>query len=121
MVWTVKSRPSRWILAVLAVMINLGGGPVAWAHWLDGAATEAAAMPGECHEHAGAPANGDTPDPGTMPCCQGGDCHCAAPPAVAAIPTPVETRVPHVARPVMLDTSAMPPDPLDDDLRPPIR
>ena len=120
MVTAVKSRRSRWTLAVLAVMLNLGGGPVAWAHWLDGATTQAATMPGECHEHAGAPSPGDTTDPGTLPCCEGGDCNCAAPPAVAAMPTLIETRVPHIARPATPDSSALPPEPLDDDLRPPI-
>jgi hypothetical protein len=121
MVTPMKIRRSRWTLAVLAVMLNLGGGPVAWAHWLDGAATSAAALPGECHEHDGAPATGDMPDPGSMPCCERGDCNCAAPPAVAALPILVETRVPHVANPATPATAALPPDPLDDDLRPPIR
>lgn len=113
-----KSRRARWSIALLAVLLNLGGGPVAWAHWLEAAAPQDTAMPEECAAHA-TPTDA-MPDPGAMPCCEGGECNCAAPPAMAAI-APATLAVLPATPPRSFDIPALPPHPLDDSLRPPIR
>jgi hypothetical protein len=122
MVPVVKSRRARNTVALLALILNLGGGPAAWGHWLDAAESPSpyGSMPAECHGSAAGPATGDT-SPASLPCCAAGECHCAAPPAVATIETQVEWSAPARASDPARDTSSMPPAPLDDDLRPPIR
>ncbi len=106
-------------MTVLALVLNLGGGPMAWAHLAPAAHHESAAsqMPADCAEHA----QPDHSKPGPpMPCCEG-SCECAAPPAppVMSLDSPADAR--HdtlLSSPV---ARLVAPEPLDDPLRPPIR
>ena len=119
----IRNRRNRLWAMALAVVVNLGGGPMAWAH-LSGAGNchESSAavtqMPADCPEHQ--IAKRDHSPSHTMPCCDGGSCVCAAPPAppVFAFLAPADLR--HESLPaVAIDLVA--PNPLDDSLRPPIR
>lgn len=106
-----RSRRVKWSIAVLAVLLNLGGGPMVWAHALGGVA---AAETPACH------ADPDhTPAPASHPCCDGGGCSCAVPAlSVALLPsTTLASRVESIA---VSNTSALPARPIDDTLRPPI-
>jgi len=100
------------MFALLAVLLNLGS-PMAWAQ-------TAASDPADCHGHEMA-AMGDTAAaPDSMPCCDDGECSCAAPAlsiAVALVPAR-PGNPPFIG---LADTSALPEHPLDDSLRPPIR
>jgi len=112
---------SRLAMVLIAALLNVAGSPMAWANLLGGAATETASHQGlaeSCHGQAQAPDQPSAPD--SMPCCDGGGCYCAAPalsvPIVAAT-----TRLPHPGVSAPFDPSALPANPLDDSLRPPIR
>lgn len=100
----------KWVVALIAVLLNLGTGPMAWAD-LPAPATE------NCHDAAQSP-NPSAPDP--MPCCDDGGCHCVAPALSVPIPA-VTTRLSLQRIRGAIDTSALPANPLDDSLRPPIR
>ena len=102
-----------WSIALIAVLLNAFGSPMAWAQWLDSAGT-ADPTPSSCHGHE-APAA----DEAGMPCCVGGDCLCAVP-ALFVYRSSIAARIPHPAFLAPFDTSALPPHPLDDTLRPPI-
>jgi hypothetical protein len=123
---SMRSKRVKWLFSVLAVLCNLGGGPMAWAH-LAGA--------GNCHE-AGKPAAVQmTPDcpqhhagshkqasPGSrqLPCCGGGSCACGAPssiPSVNFVAQPENIVVSLVAGSRSMDA---PSEYIDDALRPPI-
>ena len=115
---------ARALVAAVAILLNLFGSPMAWANVLGGAsdaeapANSAPAME-NCHGHAPAP-DEPGPAPDSMPCCDGGGCYCAAP--ALSVPIVVEPqRLPHLGVVVLFDTSALPANPLDDSLRPPIR
>jgi hypothetical protein len=121
------SRRAKWFLTVLAALVNLGGGPMAWAHL---------AASGKCHEsvppavqmspdcpqhHSGAHPNKEHPQaPHSLPCCDGGSCACAAPPSISAsVSLPQSSQVVIVSTPEPRLTAA-PSTILDDALRPPI-
>lgn len=114
---TVHRRVRVWALA-LAVTLNLGGGPMAWAHLATAEHPQESTTPmAGCHEQAPV----DQPKPAhPMPCCDGGTCDCATPPAplVVALEAPADLRPETVRAPQV--TRLVAPDPLDDTLRPPI-
>jgi hypothetical protein len=119
---------ARWSVVLLATLLNVAGSPMAWANVLgEAAASEAAismvgaaqmAATGDCHGHA--PGADEPPDaPDSTDCCDGGGCYCAAPALAVLI---IEAlRVPRPGVFELGETSAMPANPLDDSLRPPIR
>jgi hypothetical protein len=120
MLTRVANRRTRlWALA-LALITNLGGGPMAWAHLGAGAQHESAAspMPADCTQHV-QPDHSQPVQP--MPCCDSGNCECAAPPAppVMSLHSPADSRHDTLLAPPVARLLA--PDPLDDPLRPPIR
>lgn len=102
----------KWLFVALALITNLGGGPMAWAHL-----QPAAPMTG-CHEQA--PTDHVKPAH-PMPCCDGGGCECATPPAppVMTLDAPADLRHETLRAPRV--TRLIAPEPLDDTLRPPIR
>jgi hypothetical protein len=112
---------SRLAVLLIAALLNVAGSPMAWANLLGGAAAETATheeLADGCHGQA--QATDQLPAPDSMPCCDGGGCYCAAP----ALPMPIvpqTTRLPHQGVSAAFDTSALPANPLDDSLRPPIR
>jgi hypothetical protein len=111
-------RRTRWPLVVLAILLNLGGYSASGAHAVGMRAPGAGAMAPDCTAHAQADDDRPAPAP-SLPCCEGGDCHCAAPPAVAA--RVLFTAQP--APPAALPYFHAPPLPhrlLEDSLRPPI-
>jgi hypothetical protein len=117
-----KPRTFRLALA-LALILNLAGSPMAWAHWLgdgaDLASATAQATAENCHGQPAA-AGEPAPAPDSMPCCSSGDCLCAAPPLIAALTAAtIATQAPDIAR--GFTSTALPASPLDDPLRPPIR
>jgi hypothetical protein len=111
----------RWPLVVLAILLNVGGSPMAWAHAFAVPAAMDPEMPSDCAAHAESRITSDgQTSPGTLPCCDGGDCHCAAPPALAS-PAPSASPSALPAAPPGFLAPALPRLPLDDNLRPPIR
>jgi hypothetical protein len=119
----VRSIRSKWLMCVLSLAVNLGGGPMAWAqlagaHGSHDASPTAMPMPADCAEHV----RTDHSKPAhPMPCCDTGSCECAAPPAPPAMTLEAPADLRHdtfLAPPVARLVS---PDPLDDTLRPPIR
>jgi hypothetical protein len=116
-----RSIRAKWLLTVLALITNLGGGPMAWAHLAapDGShESSALQMPADCAEHA----RSDHSKPShPMPCCDGGSCECATPPAPPALTLEAPADRRHDTFRAALATRLVAPDPLDDTLRPPIR
>ncbi len=111
-----RSRP---VILLIAALLNVAGSPMAWGTPTDAVAETATheALPGSCHGETQAPDHPVAPD--SMPCCDGG-CYCAAP--ALSVPIVVETtRLPRPGVSAAFDTSALPANPLDDSLRPPIR
>jgi hypothetical protein len=111
-------------MTVLALILNLGGGPMAWAH-LSGSGGHVSAsgpelqMPANCEMHTHA--NRDDPAPAQPhPCCAAGSCECATPPAPPAFTFVAPAGLRHESPPSFA-VDLVAPDPLDDSLRPPIR
>jgi hypothetical protein len=107
-----RSIRAKWFFAVLAVILNLGGGPMAWAHLAPAEQTE-----GGCHEQQAAPAEPTH----EMPCCDASSCECATPPAPLAVTLDAPADLRHSTLRAPPVTRLIAPDPLDDTLRPPIR
>jgi hypothetical protein len=107
-------------LILLAILLNISGGPLAFAHsgMLDGDHS-AAQMPAEhCAGHDSQPA--DDPPPAELPCCAGG--HCACPAVSVFLPSSVPTLV-RFARFMRADDLRLGEPPAatpSDPLRPPI-
>ncbi len=116
-----KTRSFRLAL-FLALLLNALGSPMAWAQWLGGGthahAAPASEMAPGCHGHD-ASSPGHPAKPGTLPCCDGSGCACAAAALMVRL-TVQSIAVPHPLINVPFDTSALPAHPLDDSLRPPI-
>jgi len=117
--------PRVKVLVLLLALFNVAGSPMAWANWLGESAphaTAAAATDAEpaCHGHAMASPGQPSPAPDSMPCCQDGHCACAVPALTLPLVLQI-TRVPHPPLLAGAELSALPADPLDDPLRPPIR
>jgi hypothetical protein len=115
-----RSKRAKWSFCVLAVLLNLGGGPMAWAHAFAG---------GKCHEsqapaamttsqdcpqhHAGKPAH-------SLPCCEGGSCACTIAHSIATTALVARPLAAIEADTPELRLSAAPSAFIDDSLRPPI-
>jgi len=114
-------RRVRGFLLVLMVLLNLGSGPMAFAH--SAAPAEAGATP--VSEHCGDHASPATEEPaapghGEPGCCAGGHCLCT--PASTLLPTgaPAFVRFVRNLRASDLRLSEPPAASLSDPLRPPI-
>jgi hypothetical protein len=120
--FAMRSTRAKWFFAALAVLTNLGGGPMAWAHLAPAAHSREAAEPAiqmpACHEQA-QPGAAEPAHP--MPCCDGGACECATPPASLAVAIDATADLRHDALSAPPIARLIAPDPLDDTLRPPIR
>lgn len=116
----VRNTPCiRW-LATLALIFNVLGSPMAWAHAFgahEQADVPASQMTPACH---GAAAGEPSSVPDLPPCCDGGGCHCAAP-ALSIFAVVAAGRAPHPPFSAPFESAAQPAHPLDDTLRPPIR
>jgi hypothetical protein len=114
----------KGLVVAFALLMNLGGGPMAWAHLLG--AGNSCHSPAPVHEtpvdcpghHAQAPAD-SAPQPQAPPCCQGGHCACATPALSLTVLSP-SARLPHES-PQALSTGKLPASPFENALRPPIR
>jgi hypothetical protein len=124
-----RSKQAKWIFCLIAMLLNLGGGPMAWAH-LAGAgncheagASAAAQVSPDCPEHHASKAaddRGPTAPPATAPCCDGGSCVCAAPPSIPACAVITPTPPMSIALSPEVGLDATPSTFIDDALRPPI-
>lgn len=121
-----RSSRAKWSFILIAVITNLGGGPMAWAHLAasgghcHSAPVPVVQSPADCHDHQ-APARKHARPGHPLPCCDGGSCACAAPPAPLAgsLAAPADLRHDDALAPRFTRGAAA--DPLDDTLRPPIR
>ena len=117
----------KWFMTVLAVLINLGGGPMAWAH-LAGAAKchgEAAVtvqMSPDCPGHHESKSTGDryAPGPHALSCCADVSCACGAPSSMLASVSFVQSSTIIIESSSAPPTTAAPSTFIDDALRPPI-
>jgi hypothetical protein len=116
-----QARSFRFAL-FLALLLNALGSPMAWAQWLEAGthahSAPAAEMGTGCHGHDDA-SPGQPAGPGSMPCCDGGGCVCAAAALVVFVASQT-TDARHPVLDVPLEITALPAHPLDDSLRPPI-
>jgi hypothetical protein len=123
-----RTRKPTWLLCLLAAVLNLGGGPMAWAQAVptDTSASEAAPaaeMAPDCHPHssAGADAADEPADDRSPPCCETGSCACVVPhggPVADSLPLTGDSVSGPVCSAARRD---VPSTIIDDALRPPIR
>ena len=119
------SRRTRWFFIALALITNLGGGPMAWAnlatsghcHGIPAPVVKSAT---DCPEHQAASGQQDPGPAQPLPCCDGGSCACAAPPAPFTLTLIAPTDLRHDTVHAPVDTRSAAADLLDDTLRPPI-
>lgn len=126
-----RSRRFRRLCVALLVMLNLGGGPMAWAH-LAGPMTSASTTTVGAFvatEHCAQHSSPDSTNPkaghhGELPCCSSqANCHCGCPSASLAAPVlkSVELRF-ALSEVASFDGLLKPPaTPPHDLFRPPIR
>ena len=119
-----QARVKRSVFAI-AILLNILGSPMAWAQWLDTAPSGQAnhfadIESAPCHGHEAAAADQPSSAPGSMPCCEDGNCTCAVP-ALFIFFAGTSTRAPRPSFIAQYDTSTLPAHPFDDALRPPIR
>jgi len=127
MIARLATRKSRLWAITLALVLNVGGGPMAWAQLASGGHCHAAPVPArqtraaaDCPEHHAAQSASESKPAHPLPCCDGGSCACAAPPAPLAGPwiAPADAR--HDTSNTAPISRRVSSDPLDDTLRPPI-
>lgn len=121
-----RSRRAQWTFILLAVITNFGGGPMAWAHLAGSGHCHTSPapvmeMPAGCADHQTAHHAPDSRPSNPLPCCDGGSCACAAPPAplTMSLIAPTDLRHDTVLATLVYRDAA--PVPSDDTLRPPIR
>lgn len=125
-----RSRDLQRVWVALLILLNLGGGPMAWAHLaspatVNGAATVDAGLVAEhCAQHATQePANPASGHHGATPCCGSqASCFCGCPSASLAAPALISDELRFVWSEVapfagLLEPPAIPPH---DLFRPPI-
>jgi hypothetical protein len=123
-----RSKRAKWLLIVFATLVNVGGGPMAWARSMgagnchESSTPAVSPMPADCPEHHGgtAPNNEKPPAPRDMPCCDGGSCACAAPSSISASEFLVDYFEVAIASSPKPPFTAAPSTIIDDALRPPI-
>jgi hypothetical protein len=123
-----RSIRAKRIFCLLAALLNLGGGPMAWAHLAgtgschEAEASTAAQDSSDCPEHqASKPADDPRPTaPASLPCCDGGNCVCAAPPSIATCTVIPSPQLRGIALNTEVRLDAAPSTFIDDALRPPI-
>jgi hypothetical protein len=114
-------RRAKGLLPALMVLLNLGSGPMAFAH--SGAPAEAGAAPvtEHCGDHA-SPATDEpaAPGHGEPGCCAGGHCLCSAASTLLPTGAPAFVRFVRHLRASDLGPSGPASLSLSDPLRPPI-
>jgi hypothetical protein len=117
-----RRRVNR-LLLVLAVLLNVSGGPMALAHSPGQAAPVAAAADAaeHCGGHGSQPADDPVPsgDSG-VPCCAAGHCACSVASTVVPTSAPAFVQFVRFLRPDDLRLAEPPSVSLRDPLRPPI-
>jgi len=128
MIARLATRKTRLWAVTLAFVLNVGGGPMAWAHLAAGGHCHAAPVPAQqaqaaadCPEHHATQSPADSKPAHPLPCCDGGSCACAVPPAPPAGPSFATADPRHDTSNAAPNARAASSDPLDDTLRPPIR
>lgn len=90
----VRARTSKCFHLALIVLLNVGGGPMSWAHGAMGALSVPAAGVGSETAAGHCPAQGaqtESPtepapvDQDELPCCADRACHCGCPPSLPLI------------------------------------
>jgi hypothetical protein len=131
-----RKRFLKRLIVAMALLLNLGGSPVSWAHLmthemigptttLTGTVVASTEPHGEhCAEQA---ASTDREEPGgskgthrTPSCCAGGLCHCGCPPAPALTSQTDSIRFDLPLRTIEPSSPAPGAAPLGDPIRPPI-
>lgn len=122
---SMSGRKSILLIALLAVVLNVLSAPIAWARMsagMDHAPTSTISGTGHCagEENATNSKQPSSPRGDHASCCKGGPCTCGClPAAVVAVP-----RVPRISvAPQSAEAQAfvaVPPEPVEDPLRPPI-
>jgi hypothetical protein len=120
-----RTRRAKWLLALVATLTNLGGGPMAWAHLAaarhchESAPVVVSASP-DCPQHHASQGKDTNSIPHTLPCCADGSCACGSPPAVPAslafVPKTCEIVI-STADSNLIEAASLF---IDDALRPPI-
>jgi hypothetical protein len=118
-----SGRKSKLFAAVLALVVNAAGGPMTWARAT--LYSDAAGAPSQSMQHCAGDmgANGDGRDNGPdrdTSCCSGGSCTCGCLPAALAVRVTVVRALLSPAAEVTTVIHAVPIEPLEDPLRPPI-
>lgn len=116
---------SKLFVALLAVALNVVGGPMAWAR-MAAAMDHTSSSTVVAMEHCAGQADGNEPGQQQSPqgehpnCCKGGPCSCGCLPATASA-VPVISKIsvaPDSA--AVASVRAVPAKPFEDPLRPPI-
>jgi hypothetical protein len=128
-----RSKRSKWFMTVLAVLLNFGGGPMAWAHLAGGAkchesapapapAPAAVQMSPDCPQHHPSSTSGDrhAPAPHALPCCGGSSCACGAPTSLPVSVSFILSTAFVIESTPERSVAAAPSTFIDDALRPPI-
>jgi hypothetical protein len=121
-----RTRRSQWLLCLLAAVLNLGGGPMAWAQATgqsdchDAGRQSVSETSPDCAGHSLAESPGD-PVRDAPACCENGSCDCA----VSHTPSLVDVRPERwqaiFGKPSECHPRNLPSVVIDDSLRPPIR
>jgi hypothetical protein len=123
-----ETRKLKWLLCVIAAVLNLGGGPMAWAraaadsHPPEVTGAAETFLP-DCHQHAASAedAPAEPADSRTPTCCETGSCACAVAqgaPAPAFLSECTDAMSGPASGFMLWDFPSTLPD---DALRPPIR
>jgi hypothetical protein len=112
-----SGRHTKLFAAVLALAFNIAGGPMAWAQVaVSDSPPGGDAQVQHCADTAGDSAPGSPPPS----CCDAGSCHCGCLPSALTTVLPI-LRQQLVPMPEMsAQIHAVPAEPLEDPLRPPI-
>lgn len=126
-----QTRTSKWFHVALIVLLNVGGGPLSWAHGAMGGAPAPASAAVEqqaggaqhCPDHAARTQGSTEPAPvdrDESPCCADGACHCGCPPSLALITSMRTVLLERTARPAETPPLQILFVPQGNPLRPPI-
>jgi hypothetical protein len=123
-----RTRKATWLLCLLAAVLNLGGGPMAWAQAASADSAETGAAPAaemapDCHQHSSSAGDGaeEPRDTRLPPCCETGSCACVVPHGGPVMSSLSLTDGPASEPVCAVADRGAPSTVIDDALRPPIR